>query len=270
MTVLRPPHRPALLAHVVCDGVGTAGGGGVEVEVHGDEEVACAHDRRTAAGRLLGVFAGAEVGRFVRVGNPFLQPFVFALAAYGEVAPFGALCRRFVIIGRDAEFVVYPFGQRAGYFGALFEGDARHRNNRQHVRRPDARVRSLVMTHVDDLRSLLHAAESRLGHRFGFAHESHHRPVGRLAGVYVQQFDALHGGDGVGYLLDDTHVAPLAEVGDTFHKPFVHDVSSLFVFKYWFQSASKFNGFILNPKYKRCYKITFFREEAQEQQMAVL
>ncbi len=70
-----PPSRIGRpFAHVECYGVGAAGGGGVEVEVHGDEEIACAHDRRAAAGRLLGVFAGAEVGRFVRVGNSLLQP----------------------------------------------------------------------------------------------------------------------------------------------------------------------------------------------------
>ena len=66
-----------------------------------------------------------------------------------------------------------------------------------------------MAAHVDEFGGAPDSLESGLYHRFGFAHESHHRTVGGVARVYVKQFDAFYFFYRVGDFLDFGKVASL-------------------------------------------------------------
>ena len=210
-------HGTALLTHVERNGVGAARGGGVEVVVHGDQEVAGTDGRSARAGHTLVERAGTEVGRLLLARHAFGQRLIFALAADGQVAALRREGRSLVAVGRHAQLAGDALGQLAGQGGALFERDAGDGNQGQHVGGAHAGMRAVVVAHVDQLGSLAHAAERRLDHRFRLADEGHDRTVGRLARIDVEQFDALHGFDGRRDLADDVLVAALAEVGHAFN-----------------------------------------------------
>ena len=71
----------------------------------------------------------------------------------------------------------------------------------------------MVLAHVDELSGLLHGAEGSLDDHVGFAHEGHHRAVGCLARIDVEQFGSLDGLNFVGNLFDNVQVASLTEIG---------------------------------------------------------
>ena len=152
----------------------------------------------------------------------FGQRLVFPFAADGQIASPGRKRRGFVTIGRDMQFPGDTLGQFAGQFGALFERDARDRDQRQHVRSAHARMRPLVFAHVDQLGGLFHPRESRFDDGFGRADERDNGAVGRFAGIDVQHFDAPGGFDGRYDPADYCLVASLAEVGDAFHDTLFH------------------------------------------------
>ena len=139
-----------------------------------------------------------------------------------KVAPLGDEGRGLVTIGRDMQFSGDAFGQFAGQLGALGECDAANRDQRQHVGSPHARVCPLVTAHVDQLGGLFHPRESRFDDGFGRADERDDSPVGRLAGIHVQQLDAPGGFDGRCDLTDYCLVAPLAEIRDALHDTLFH------------------------------------------------
>lgn len=87
---------------------------------------------------------------------------------------------------------------------------------------PHARVRTLVTAHVDQLGSPLHPRKGGFDDRFGRADERDDSPVGRLAGIHVQQLDAPGGFDGRCDLTDYCLVASLAEIRDTLHDTLFH------------------------------------------------
>ena len=113
-------------------------------------------------------------------------------------------------------------GQTARQFGALLERDARNGDERQHVGGAHARVSAVVVAHVDELRGAFDTGKGRLEHGFGLADEGHHRAVGRLAGVHVEQFDPFDRLDGRGNFVNYGLVASLAEVGNAFYDTFLH------------------------------------------------
>ena len=213
-----------LFAHVEGDGVGAARGGGVQVEIHGDQEVARPDGRGSRAGNPLVEGTRPEIGRGCRVRQFLGQGLVLPGAAHGEVFPFGRKGRSLVAIGRDAQFVGDTPGQRARQFGALRKRDARNRYQRQHVGGPYAGMRPLVAAHVDQFGRPLHPGKSGLDDRFGFADEGHDRAVGRLAGIHVEQFDAPGGLDGRGDLPDHGLIASLAEIGNAFNDSLGHRI----------------------------------------------
>ena len=77
---------------------------------------------------------------------------------------------------------------------------------------------AVMVTHIDKFASLFHNLESGLYHRLGTAHKGNHRAVSGLAGVNIQKFHTRGTLDNCRNLIDNSHVAPFAEVGHTFHK----------------------------------------------------
>ena len=62
-------------------------------------------------------------------------------------------------------------GQLTGQLGALLERNTRDRDERTYVRGTHTGMRSLMITHIDNLGSFLDALESRFQHGFGFSDE---------------------------------------------------------------------------------------------------
>ena len=112
--------------------------------------------------------------------------------------------------------------QSARQFGTLLERDARNGDERQHVGSAHARMGTVVIAHVDKFRGALHTGKGSLEHGFGLADEGHHRTVGRLAGVHIEQLDPFDRLDGRGNLVNYGLVASLAEIGNAFYDTFLH------------------------------------------------
>ena len=90
-------------------------------------------------------------------------------------------------------------------------------------------MRAVVQVHVYELGGTTHAAESRFAYCFRLADKGHHRAVGGLAGVHVQQPDAFYAAYSVGYSIDNVTVTSLAEIRDTFYDSF-HGIVVLAVY----------------------------------------
>ena len=71
-----------------------------------------------------------------------------------------------------------------------------------------------MMAHVDHLAGFLRSSEGGFDDRLGAADESDDGAVGGFAGIDIEQHHAVYALNGVGDLLDNTHIAPLTEVGD--------------------------------------------------------
>ncbi len=207
------PLGPAAFAQAQGDLLGELPVPGVEVDVIGDEEFPGADDRRPGPGVEDGL---AVIGRPGRVLELFGKPFVFTRPDGGQVPPLGLAGGRFIKVDGDAELAGHPRPERLGQADAVFHGHARDGHEGANVRGPDAAVGALVRPHVDDLGGLGDGAEGRFRGGFGGADERDHGPIGRGAGVDVQQLDLTDGldlaDDGPDLLL----VAALAEIGDAF------------------------------------------------------
>ena len=212
----------ALFAHIEGNGVGTARGGGIEVEIHGDQEIARTDGRGARTGYSVVERTRPEIRRRLLMRQFFGQCLVFPFAADGQIAPPWRKRRGLITIGRDMQFPGDTLGQFAGQLGALFERDARDRDQRQYVRGAHTRMRALMFAHVDQFGSLFHPRERRFDDSFGRADERDNGTVGRLAGIDVQHFDAAGGFDGRYDSVDYCPVAPLAEIRDTFHDTLFH------------------------------------------------
>ena len=174
------------------------------------------------------------------MGQLLGQRLVLAGAADGQILPLGAEGRRFVAVGRDAQFVGDAPGQLPRQGGTLLERDARNGDQRQDIRRAHAGVSPLVVAHVDPFGGPFHTGEGRFDHRLGTPDEGHHRTVGRLARVDVEHLDLGGRFDGLHDLPNHLFVASLAEVGNALHDTFLHKFVHLgfLCFKY-----TNFSGF---------------------------
>ena len=201
----------ALLAHVEGDGHRAAGGGGVQVVIDGDEEVAGAHVGGAGAGGDF-VPRAAEVRLAGRIGHLLGQGLVFARPAHRQVPPFRLEGRGLVAVAGDAEFLIHPLRQPAGQRRAFFQRNPGHRDERQHVGGAAARVRAVMLAHVDQFLGFRRAPESGFDDRLRLAHEGDDRPVRRLAGIHVQHLHAFHRGNRRHDGVDDRLVPPFAIV----------------------------------------------------------
>ncbi len=213
----------AFFAHVEGDGHRPTGGGGVEVVVHGHQEIAGADVRGAAAGHGVVVGIGAEIGPAGRIGDLLGQGLVFAGAAHREVLALGLVGRGLVAVARNAQLIIKTLRQLSSQRSALFQGDARHGDERKHVRRTRAGMSTVVVSHIDELLGLGGAAEGGFADGTGLADESDDGAVGGHAGVDVEHLDALDGGDGGYDVVNHGFIASFAVVGDAFDDLFHFD-----------------------------------------------
>ena len=80
----------------------------------------------------------------------------------------------------------------------------------------------VVLPHVYDLAGLLRSTEGGLHDSLGPTYEGDDGAVGGLAGVHIEEADTFHRLYLVCNLLDDTHVAPLAEIGHALNNRIAH------------------------------------------------
>jgi len=227
-------HRPPLLAHVESDGVGAPRGGGVEIEIDGNQEIAGPDRRGSRTGHPFVEGTRPEIGGRLRVRQLLGQRLVLSGAADGQVPPLGPQSRSLVAIGRNPQFAGDAFGQPARQRGALLERDARNGNERQDVGGPHAGVRPFVAAHVDQFGRPFHPGESRLDDLLGRADEGDDRAVRRFARIDVQDLHAARPLDRFDDPADHLLVASLAEIGDALHDSLFHIVCSfrILCFKY--------------------------------------
>ena len=205
----------ALLAHVKSHGVGAARGGGVQVEVHRYQEVPGPHVGGAGLGHGL-VPGAAKVRLAGRVGHFFRKRLVFSLPAHGQVPALRRKCRSFIAVAGDAQLLPQPFGQFPGQGGTLFQRNAGHRNQGQHVRGAAAGMRPVMLPHIYKFLCLGGTAEGGLAHRPGLSHKGDHRAVGGLSGVHIQHLHAFYGLNGGYNSVNHGFVPAFAVVGYTF------------------------------------------------------
>ena len=99
---------------------------------------------------------------------------------------------------------------------AILQRDAFDGNEGANVGGAHARMRAVVLPHVDHLRRLGDGLERRLGHGVRRADEGDDRAIRVGPGIDVQQLHARDGFNRVGDGLDLGPVASFGEVGDTF------------------------------------------------------
>ena len=75
-----------------------------------------------------------------------------------------------------------------------------------------------MLAHVDALYSSLDGSESCLYDSIWCANEGYDGTICGYARIYMEQLYAFGTNDFPGYFMNDTHVASLAEIGDTFDK----------------------------------------------------
>ena len=100
----------ALLADVEGHGVGTAGGGGVEVIVDGHEEIPGAHCSSTCTCGKVVDNGRTEIG-LLPVGESLGQALVLACAAYGQIPACLGIGSALIAEYRDSQLLAYPLGQ---------------------------------------------------------------------------------------------------------------------------------------------------------------
>ncbi len=162
--------------------------------------------------------SGAKVGLAARGGELLVQSLILAPAAHGQVAAFGGEGSSLVAVARYEQLAGNALGQVTGQLCTLVERDASHGNEWQHVGGTHTGVGAVMLAHVNQLASLLHSQVGCLDNGLRRTHKGDHSAVGSLTGVYIEQFHALDLGDDASDLIDNVHVAPLAEVGHAFHE----------------------------------------------------
>ena len=120
----------------------------------------------------------------------------------------------------DTELVPDALAEFARVFGGLFHRDARDRNKREHIGRTESRMVALMVPHIDQFLRLFDRDKRRLDDRVRLAGKRHDRPVGRVAGVDIEQAGAVDLFDLVGDLLYHLHVAALTEIRHAFDEFF--------------------------------------------------
>ncbi len=203
----------ALFTHIESDGVGSANGSGVEVDVVRDEKISDS-DGRHACFRVE--FGGAVIRFPPGIFELLRHAFVFSATDGSEI--FARCCAggMFVQENRDFEFITYPFCQFFGELDEFVHSDICDRYKRADVRGSHARVCALVFAHVDEFSGFFDGCEGGVDYRFRFADEGNHGAVGCFSWVHIQELYALDGSYGVGNLANNGHIPAFAKVGYTF------------------------------------------------------
>ncbi len=203
------PLPAAPLAQHVSDLVRVAPVRRVQVDVVSDEELAGAD--RCGPGRRIEL-RRPEVRPPVRLLQLLRQPLVFARPHPGQVAALRPRRRPLVQVDRDPQLLADPPAHPTGQLDALLHRHARDRHERADVRGAEARVRALVLPHVDHLGGTPDGAERGFGDRVRRPDERHDRTVGVPSRIDVQGADPGDTGDRVGDLFDGRVITALGEI----------------------------------------------------------
>ena len=125
--------RTALLPHVESHRHRTTRGSGVEVEIHGNQEIPGADIAGTGLRNSLRICLRPEIRLSFRVNDFFRQGFIFSRTTYCKVLSFRLVGRSLITVARDAEFIVDALGKSSGKLSAFFESDAGNRYERKHI-----------------------------------------------------------------------------------------------------------------------------------------
>ena len=111
---------------------------------------------------------------------------------------------------------------------------------------------TVVLAHVDESSGFHHTAKGGFDDGLRLSDKGHHRPVGGLAGLHIQQTYAFYGHDFICYLLDDILVAAFTEVRHTLNDLFfsIHGYKGL-----GFQEIIQVTKIPLLDEYSKFFRI---------------
>ena len=207
----------AFFTYIKGNGIGTARRSGIQIVVHGYEEVAGTHDGTASTCHIVVIGTGTEVRSFCRVGDALGNAFVLTPTANRQVLTLRTEGGGLVAVAGDAQFGGDAFRQLTGQLGTLLQRNTTDGYQRQHIGSSDTRMGTMVLPHVYHLACYLDGTEGCLADGLRFTDKGDDGTVGGLTWVNVEQEHAFYAFYGIGYLFDDTWISSLTEVGDTFY-----------------------------------------------------
>ena len=225
------PCLTTFLAHIEGNGHSATGRGGIEVEVHSNQEIASAYVGGSHLGYVLIESGRSKVRTTFFIVHLLRQSFVFTLSANGQVLAFGCESCSFIAVAWNALFLPHALSERARKCSAFFQTDIGYGDKRTNVERTTTRVGTMMLAHINQLLCRTSTCQCRFQHHSRRTYKSNHRTIGCLARINVQHFYSfaihLYGCHGGYNLVDYFTVAPLAEIGHAFNN-LLHKQSCVF------------------------------------------
>ena len=180
------PFRTPFFPHIERNGIGTAGRGSIQIEIHSNQEITRTDYRSSRTGNPLIINGRPEIGSPLRIRHFLSQSFILTGTAYGKVTAFRNLCRFFITINRNRKLFAYPSSQFARISYRFLHRNPGYRNQRQHIRRSDTGMFPRMFPHIDNLRRLFYRTESRFTYSLGLSDKRNDRTVGRCSRINIQ------------------------------------------------------------------------------------
>ena len=145
------PCLTTFLAHIEGNGHRATSRSGIEVEVHGNQEIASTYVGGSYLSYILIESVRAKVRTAFRITYLLRQSLVFALPANGQILAFGGESRSFIAVARHTLLLPHAFGKRASKRSALFQTDIGYGDERTNVERTTTRVGTMMLAHINQL-----------------------------------------------------------------------------------------------------------------------
>ncbi len=157
----------------------------------------------------------AYIGRALRVRQHFLaQAFELAPADVLQIHPVGPARGRLIEVDRDLEAPPDLFPHPFGEAGAFLQRDAFHRDERNHVSGPDARVNPGVKIQIDQLDRFPDRPQGCLADGFRRTGKRQHRAIVVRVQFLIQKH---HCGDRAHGFRQRIHLLRIAPLGKIRH-----------------------------------------------------
>ena len=206
----------SFFAYVKGDGIGTTGGGSVEIVVDCHKDIACSNHRTAGVCYPVIEYCRTKIGFPIGILKFICNALIFAGTTICKVAPFRTECSILVTIYRDSEFITHSFCELTCQLGTLFHGYICNRNERTYVSSTHTGVFSMVMAHIYHLSRLLYCLKSRLNNCLRGAHKGYYRTIGGSARIHIQEIDSTYFLNFGRNLANYLHIASFAEIGNAF------------------------------------------------------